>query len=366
VLSTANAGLGTKLASNAAGQAIAIWHQADTVGPAVQSVWAAHFTPATGWGPALPIEDVAANLTGFGNASGDFKGMELALDDAGNAIAIFSESTQRIYWNRYTAGVGWGTAAVLVNPAGAYVAETALSMNAAGQAFFVTIESPVGGSLDAMARRFTPGGAWEAPEPIEDSGVAPIDARVAIDADGNAMALWRQSGVYVARRYDAGDAEWSDNTETIQNDSSGASLATDDDAEIAFAADGRALAVGHAVVGDHLVWAAEYEPGPGGTEGTWTTGTILDTVWPAGGPNFDINDAGDGIALWAAQPGLDETRYKRYVAGVGWDASYALVPGLTDTDNRPWAVATETGALFAVSSFFDGVSNTVVVATRIQ
>jgi hypothetical protein len=232
---------------------------------------------------------------------------------------------------------------------------------------FVSAAFTVGGTVDIVARRYTPSGGWEAPVPLEDSPAGILDPRVAIDADGNAIALWRQSGAYVARRYDAGDAAWSTTTVTIQTDSSGSSLAADDDAEIAFTANGSALAVGHAFTGSQLVWAAEYAPGPGGTEGTWTTGIVLDPVWAAGGPNFDINSNGDGIAVWPAQPGSEETRYKRYVAGVGWDASYTLLPGFTDTDHRPWAMAAEGGALFAVSSVYEpGFSDTVVIATRVQ
>jgi hypothetical protein len=176
------------------------------------------------------------------------------------------------------------------------------------------------------------------------------------------MALWRQNGSYQARRYDAGDGEWSDTTVPLQADSSGASLATDNMGAVAFVADGRAFAVAHAYTSGHLVWAAEYTPGAGGTEGTWAEPVILDTVWPSGGVGFGVNANGDGIAVWPGAPGSNETRYKRLAPGTGWDASVSFLVGFDDEDRQPFAAASSAGALFAISSN----AQTAVVVTRVQ
>jgi len=89
------------------GDAIAVWEQ---MGAMYKDAWANRFTPESGWGPPSLLE--------ISNA-GDVRLPQVASDAAGNAIAVWMQhdgSEEDVWANRYTLGAGW-TGAVLLEQA---------------------------------------------------------------------------------------------------------------------------------------------------------------------------------------------------------------------------------------------------------
>ena len=90
-----------KLAVNQNGDAMAVWQQGDSSG--VSSIWANRYNAASGrWRTATLIES---------NAGKAFL-PHVGMDDNGNAIAVWvqNDGTYDSMWaNRYVAGQGWGT-----------------------------------------------------------------------------------------------------------------------------------------------------------------------------------------------------------------------------------------------------------------
>jgi len=93
-------------ALDGAGNALAVWRQWDG---AHYSIWSNRFDAAggTGWGTPGLIE-----TNGMGNALSP----QIAMDSAGNALAVWSQSNgtrTSIHANRYLAGDGWGSAGLV-------------------------------------------------------------------------------------------------------------------------------------------------------------------------------------------------------------------------------------------------------------
>src|SRR3970040_2104732 len=87
--------------ADAAGNAVAVWHQSDGTRT---NIWANRYAVGAGWGTAERIETDNA-----GSASDP----QVAVDAAGNAVAVWhqSDGTRTNIWaNRYAVGAGWGPA----------------------------------------------------------------------------------------------------------------------------------------------------------------------------------------------------------------------------------------------------------------
>ena len=228
-----NVGENTLLAVNRAGDAITLWEQSDgTPNGSTLKVFSRRYQTATGWQTPVAIPGVVPY---FGPS--DLVGGSLLLDDAGVATWINPKFTTR----RNTASSGWSaaffapnlrtsqelTSAVLrangdiavlrsgsdveyatlpaaglwgawtrVDTAGTAVSERAkLAFSSNGSALAVWRESNPGDSNYSMkAARYTAAGAWSAPESIETlfTNVTAANPAVAIDAQGNGIALWQQ------------------------------------------------------------------------------------------------------------------------------------------------------------------------------
>lgn len=187
-----------EIAFDPSGNALAVWRQSDG---AQDSVWANRFDAATlSWGAATTIES--------GN-TGRIEQPAIATDAAGNAIAVWRQldgvSMRFDTWtNRYVAGQGWGTEQMISDGSGD-TATPSVALDAAGNAIVVWYQY-AGARTDIWANRYVAGQGWGAAQLIEhsDTGSANI-VSVAMDSSGNAIAVWRQTdGTLVnnAPRYD--------------------------------------------------------------------------------------------------------------------------------------------------------------------
>lgn len=205
LIETDNTGAATfpRIAMDPAGDGIAVWQQFDGV---QLSVFGNRYAMASGWGSAMPLET--------SNAGGAID-PQIAMDGFGDGWAVWSQSggsTIDLYANHYAIGVGW-TGGVLIE-------------NDVRSAVLPRIASDIGGDVivaweqGGFARTnvsgvyYTAGVGWGAPTLLEsDNAGDALEVDVAIDARGNAIAVWRQSvgfraNVY-ANRYGVRAASWS-------------------------------------------------------------------------------------------------------------------------------------------------------------
>ena len=236
-----------RIAVNANGAAVAVWTQA---GGSVGTLWARHYGPDSGWGPAQRIDpvstfdtqmpDVALSSTGEALAvwlqwekglyvtySGHFlpghgwgkarridaelpghaSGPRIALDPRGNAIAIWSRfdgAAESILTNRYSVGFGWDTARFLEGEEGTARAPR-LAIDGAGNAAAVW-QQEVDGHIRVRSSRYVAAVGWGlcsvvSPEVIGDA----TEPALALGPGEQGMAVWRQTlteeGTIVANRY---------------------------------------------------------------------------------------------------------------------------------------------------------------------
>lgn len=148
-------------------------------------------TVSTGNGWGAPV------LISSGNALGSPGRPDVAIDAAGNAIAVWREqigSTRNAAWaSRYVAGGAWSTAATIDNAVGsALPPRIALTPSGTAVASFGQSSLDAGGVVRLFATRFT--GTWAAPQVIDTSDQTPPDEpRIALAPDGTAMATFLQS-----------------------------------------------------------------------------------------------------------------------------------------------------------------------------
>jgi hypothetical protein len=305
---------GPKIAIDASGNALAVWLQDGDITPAGYryDVWARRYSAGV-WGTAELIETNNA-----GSASDD---LQLAFDADGNAIAVWSQSSAlavNIWSNRYTAGVGWGTA-TLVGLNSAFDFTPQIAIDADGNVLVVWIH--VDTTYHIWANRYTAGAGWGTAAAIEANTADSADApQIVIDANGNATAVWGQSSVgnIWANRYTAG-AGWG--TAALIEDGTGSAYG----AQIAIDAGGNVLAVWAQTNGMvYSVWSNRY------SAGAWGTAALIETdnAGSAEGPQIAIDANGNALAVWAQSNGSVTSIWANRFSSGAWGTAQMI-----ETDN---------------------------------
>ena len=174
-----------QVAMDDSGDAVVVWFQFDYW----EDVYACTYTVGVGWSTAEIIEN---------DDSWSTFDPRVGVDSGGNAIAVWQQyvnSWSSVMANHYVKGVGWGTPVLIeANETGdAWSPE--IAVNDHGDAIVVW-QNFFGNSVednwtDIWANRYVVGSGWQSEELIEDNntlhGWIP---RVAIDNDGNGIAVW--------------------------------------------------------------------------------------------------------------------------------------------------------------------------------
>lgn len=212
-------------------------------------------------------------------------------------------------------GVGWGTAAAIeplnVVPADSQV----LAVDAQGNALALWVRSG-----DVWSNHYTVGTGWGTPHALETGPVIAHSPRVAFDADGFATAVWIQDlamggPTVFANRYTPG-VGWGTPAPI------GTGTAQESGPQVAADAAGNAHALWHEHDGARLrAWTSLYTPAGG-----WGPAALLDNGdGNAFGSQLAVDAAGHAVAVWTQQTNLMASRY---VPGTGWS-----VPALLETSN---------------------------------
>jgi len=344
-----------RVAFDAGGNALAVWEQSDGVR---FNIWANRYTAGTGWGTAALIE---TDNAGFAGAA------QVAFDNNGNALAVWEQNDgtrYNIWTNRYTAGTGWGTAALIEtdNAGSATKAQVAFDNN--GNALAVWSQSD-GTRFNIWANRYTAGTGWGAAALIEtDNAGSAEQPQIEIDDQGNALAVWSQSAGTMnsnniwANRYTAGTG-WG-TAALIETDNTGEAIFP----KFAFDTSGNALAVWQQFDGTRYnIWSNRYTIGTG-----WGAAALIeaDNAGHASYPQivFDIN--GNALAVWSQSDGTrDNIWATRYTAGTGWGTAVLIETDNTGEAINPQIAFDASGNALAVWSQFDGTYYNVW-ANRLQ
>lgn len=181
-----------QIAIDSTGNAIAAWREDVSH---VSSIYASRFVVGDGWSSAELIE--------FGE--GDAKSPQVAVDSSGNGMVVWQEhdgERYNIHANRYDVKNGWETAKKIESEAGA-TSSSSVAMDSAGNAIAIWSQSD-GDRYNIYANRYTVGAGWGTARRIEDDEIAAAYPKVGMDSTGNAVAIWVQSSRTHSNRYIAG------------------------------------------------------------------------------------------------------------------------------------------------------------------
>ncbi len=175
------------LAVNASGAAGLLWSQ--RLLPSLpMHVAAAQYLPDRGWQAASTI---SRDLQEDGHSP------QLALDAAGNAIAVWQVQTEYSAYgatNRYVAGSGWGTAGHFVDSKLGDALAPSLTMDTKGNASVAWFRWSDGNSVDLMLNRYLLDIGWAQAQVFAPLGVKSTIVQrppsVAVDGAGQALLLW--------------------------------------------------------------------------------------------------------------------------------------------------------------------------------
>lgn len=166
------------------GTATAVWIESNDLG--IYNIYARRYTGST-WIPALGSPAINLNYSISSTASGP----QIAMDDDGNATAVWIENNggiNNIYTARYSHG-SWGTAQNLNNNTGSIASTPQIAMDDLGNAIAVWIESN-GGIDNIYTSRYT-GGTWGPAESLNNNTASTASSpQIAMADNDTAIAVW--------------------------------------------------------------------------------------------------------------------------------------------------------------------------------
>lgn len=317
------------------------------------------FTTRDGsWRAAQVVEPPPVNLSGFP----PFSPRMIACSADGTAVAVWvraAGSIASVWTSRYVPGTGWGTASPIENVDN-YARSASVAMDGNGNAIAVWQQndnsSGTSPPYSIWAARFTPAGDWGPPVRIENNGNDAADPSVAMDSAGNAVVVWLQSNGSInqiwSSRYIAASNTWSA-AASIQSVAQ-----RSDDVVVSMNASGTAFAVWSQYDGiaNMRVWGNRYVPGTG-----WgAAAQVQSTTQYSSAADVAVDAGGNAIATWSEDGGSNRILWaNRYVAGTGWSGAAVIKSGATYAE-PPRIAMNSTGQAVVVWNQSDGnVNNTL-------
>lgn len=181
-------GLDPAVALDPAGDGFAVWQTGRPDSPGRETRLRARRVAGGRWEPAQEIQLSFAETGGH---------PQVAVGTDGSGVAVWDElrnGVYRIWANRYRPAAGWSTAEP-ISPdqehEGAILAD--VGADALGNATAVWMRSLGGPLRDIEARRFEAGRGWGPVATVASGRPYPGFPRVAVDASGNALAVWLET-----------------------------------------------------------------------------------------------------------------------------------------------------------------------------
>jgi hypothetical protein len=365
------------------GNALAVWRQKETSGAQFTaclclgtcgmdyawSVWANRYTANVGWGTPERIESSTDDMLAcFGPP------LSLAMDSAGNGLAVWTDHSGHVWARRYDATAGvWGPEPeqIIQSSSGTACGGTSrLGFDASGNAIVLWAEAQsVDGGVTPCrlyANRYVAGGTslagWRGALPIETgTSVMPrenLTPQLVVFPSGDALAVWRGTRLDDGgrtlnvwwNRYSAANDSWGTAQLLVQGTFDSQKVFADVSGDRA----GNAIALwtayplfgqlwGSRFSGSALAWDTPATVQTNAYFVDWTASRVsIDSSGNANAvfPQSDLADGGSGPQrVWA----------NRYVPGQGWGMAQPIV-SRDDTSTTSALIGDPAGNAIAVWS----------------
>jgi hypothetical protein len=289
-------------------------------------------------------------------AGQDGENPRVAMDAAGDAVVVWKRKngTNFIIEASSRAAGGIFTAPVPLSAAGQDAASPRLAMSAGGRAVAVWHRSN-GTNLIVEAASFTAGGSWSAPVPLSAPGEDAEVPQVAMDAAGDAVAVWERfngTNEIVETASLAAGGGWS---APVPLSAAGQDASAQ---RVAMDANGGAVAVWDRFNGTNLIVEAASRPA-GGSFGAPVP--LSAAGQDAEEPRIAMSAGGDAVAAWERFNGANWiVEAARRSGGGAFSAPVPLSVAGQDAE-EPWVVMDAGGDAIAAWSLFNG-TNTIIQA----
>ncbi len=338
---TTESAVAPRVAMDAAGNALVVWLQRIN---STYSIWANHFTAGSGWDGAIQLDS---------GGLGSMADLRVAMDAAGHGVAVWinlGAVTSPVHAAQYQTGSGWSAASQVLPDAGWI--DLALNPSGAGM-LAVSAADVVGTTAFSMwAIPFSTATGWGAAAHLENDSTGGWDIipSVAVDPTGRAVAVWQRfdsaAGRFNIRSNHFAPASGWGTAELIETNTLGFSR----DPRIALDANGNGIAVwdqADAGPGGHIqIWSNRFTLGSG-----WGTAGLLENFgandnYPAQYPQVAFDPTGNAFALWLDSGG--DIQGVGYTSGTGWGTQRAMGPGTTQAPGPPQIAFDGDGNAFAI------------------
>ena len=346
LIETNNAGdaFSPQIAMDNVGNAITVWSQNDGIS---KNIWVNRFS-AGAWETAQLIE------TDPGFASDP----QIAMDDSGNAIAVWYQhdgTRYNIWMNRFSSASGtWGTAQLIETDQAGDALYPQITMNGVGDAVAVWFHDD-GTRFNIWANRFSSAsGTWGAAQLIEtDNAGGAFFPEIMMNSSGIAIAIWFQDdGV----RYNIwanwfSDGAWGVAQLIEADNTSNASYP-----KIAIDGDGNAVAVWlQPDDTSYNIWANRFSS----ASGTWGTAQLIETNTGDGFyPQIVMDETGVAIAVWEQFNGTHYSIWSNRMAMGVWGTAQMIESNPGGAANPKIAID-RTGYAMAVWRQYDGIHDNI-------
>lgn len=288
------------------------------------------------------------------DASQSASNAELCVDPTGNGVAVWSRSdgfNNRIQATQFSINTDMWTTPLTLSAAGITASTPAICCDPNGNAVAVWAETGPGNVRSARYTAATQ--SWSSPIDVITGGIATADPQVSCDSSGNAIAVWHAfslgsfSLVIQASRFDAGTMTWSTPT-TLSTGGANANHA-----EVSVDSTGDAAAVWRRA---GIIQSSSFDAGLG----TWSPPADISSPGSTvSEPHIGIGATGDALAVWERTAPSIDIRAARYNKGTGiWDPPVSIVPSASVNRDPVIAVNDSLQAL-VVWEGFDGTTVTI-------
>lgn len=298
-----------RVAMDGDGNAVVVWHQKNG---SRQDIWSSRYTQANGWSTTELIEE---------EDNGSARRPEIAMSSDGDAVAVwyqFDGTHDDIWSNRYSEGA-WGEAERIERIDG-NARWPQVAIDPSGRAIAVWQQTDaLTGRFDIYSNRSTSTGVWSQQTPVEndDAGDA-TRPHVAVDAGGNAVVVWQQSDGTLenvwSNRYS--EDAWGA-AELLEHADRGDALRP----RVAMDHEGNAVAVWSQFDGtSDGIWSSRYAV----TREDWGVVMRLDGNDSEGStrPRVAMDAGGSAVVLWTQPHGTQPSIWSnRYTPSLGWGVS---------------------------------------------
>ena len=331
------------------GDAIAVWVQSDGTR---YNIYSNRFTKASNsWGSVELIgrDDIR-------HASNP----QIAIDQNGDAVAVWvqSDGVTNIYSNRFTkSSNSWGTVTIIeTGTLEALQPQIAVEKN--GDAIAVWVQSD-GTRYNIYSNRFTKSSnSWGTEEMIEIEGESAFQPQIAIDQNGDAIAVWEQSdgtiyNIY-SNRFTKASNSWG--SENVIETGIGAAFQP----QIAIDKSGDAIAVWEQSDG---IRSRIYSNSYNKESHSWDTEVVIGStvsllLEPA---HVAVNQNGDAVVVWTSEDSLGvnniySNRYSKI--SNSWGTEEAIETGTSDA-SQPQIAMDDNGNALSVWRQYDGTAMSI-------